>query len=166
MKMSWRVVGDGNVAALRRRGMQAPFGNSGAGFTLVELMVVVAIVAILAAIALPAYSRYVVKTRRAAATACLSEYANYMERYYTTNLRYDQDASSTANAIPTLDCSTPQQTGNNYQYTTTVLAANAFTFQAKPIGGQATSDTQCATLTIDQAGKRTDSGTGSLSECW
>ena len=48
------------------------------GFTLIELMIVVAIIAILAAIAYPTYTNYITKTRRNAATACLSEYANYM----------------------------------------------------------------------------------------
>ena len=56
------------------------------GFTLIELMVVVAIIAILAAIAYPSYTNHVVKTRRAAATACVMEAAHFMERYYTTNL--------------------------------------------------------------------------------
>ena len=63
-----------------------PRGSVQQGFTLIELMIVVAIIAIIAAIAYPSYINSVVKTKRAAAEGCVSEYANYMERYYTTNL--------------------------------------------------------------------------------
>src|SRR3546814_21115150 len=58
------------------------------GFTLIELMVVVAIIAILASIAYPAYNDYIVKTRRSAGAACLLDQAQFMERYYTTNMGY------------------------------------------------------------------------------
>jgi type IV pilus assembly protein PilE len=137
-----------------------------AGFTLVELMIVVAIVAILAAIAIPSYSSYIAKTNRKAAEGCLAEYANYMERYYTTNLRYDQDTSSTpvANAGTTLACMASSQTGNNYGYqlVTTALTASTFTVQATPSGAQATRDATCGTLSLDQAGNRLPATAG----CW
>src|SRR3546814_10324649 len=62
-----------------------------AGFTLIELIIVVTIVAILALIAYPSYINSITRSKRAAATACLSSYATFMERFYTTNLRYDVD---------------------------------------------------------------------------
>lgn len=147
-----------------------------AGFTLIELMVVVAIVAILAAIALPSYSRYVVRSNRVAAVACLSQYASYMERYYTTNLRYDQDTSATPVTNPltaspptlTLDCAGASQTGNNYAYTA-VATQTTFTVTATPQNAQATRDTQCGALTLDQTGARTAGGSSDpavLSTCW
>lgn len=144
------------------------------GFTLIELMVVVAIIAILAAIAIPSYTRYVTRTNRVAAEACVSQYASYMERYYTTNLRYDKDTSATPVANPlsttpptlTLDCAGTSGTGNNYTYTLSVLTASTYTVQATPIGAQLARDTQCGTLTQDQTGTKTNGGTGTLAECW
>ncbi|MBD8871986.1 type IV pilin protein [Rhodanobacter sp. DHB23] len=154
-------------------------GRGSTGFTLLELMIVLAIVALLAAIALPSYSRYVVRTNRAAATACLSEYANYMERYYTTNLRYDEApaASGTAAAVanpvagaaPTLvlDCATASQTGNNYRYSAPAVSATGYTLDAEPINAQQTRDTQCGTLTLDQTGARNVvGGTNTAEQCW
>lgn len=144
------------------------------GFTLIEMMIVVAIVAILAAIAMPSYWQYVAKTNRSAAEGCLSQYATYMERYYTTNLSYAQDTSATpvANSAigsPSplvLDCAATSQTGNNYQYSASVPTATTYTLTATPINAQLTRDKQCSTLTLNQIGTRTISGTGALAQCW
>lgn len=128
------------------------------GFTLIELMIVVAIVAVLAAIAYPSYTHYVIKTRRTAAKACLSEYANYMERYYTTNLSYT-DATK-----PGLDCESTAQTGNNYIYDFVGTPdASTYTISATPQGPQV-ADTECGMLTLNQAGTRDADGGGAT--CW
>jgi type IV pilus assembly protein PilE len=142
------------------------------GFTLLELMIVVAIIAILAAIAYPTYTSYVTKTRRNAATACLSEYANYMERYYTTNLRYDQDTSTTKNDITkvALDCSATSQTGQYYSYDSANLTPTTYTITATPQNGQDTRDTTCGVLAIDQSGQRyyqtNKKDAAGLATCW
>ena len=130
------------------------------GFTLIELMIVVAIIAILAAIAYPSYTSYITKTHRVAAEGCLSEYASYMEQYCTTNLNYK------VAALPVLDCASATQTGDNYQYgfAPSSPTSTAYTVQAVPITAQLSRDTQCATLSLDQSGTRSAS-TGD-DTCW
>jgi len=141
------------------------------GFTLIEMMIVVAIIGILSAIAFPSYIKHVTKANRVAAEGCLAEMANYMERYYTTNLRYDQDSTKTANPYIAPDCATAQQTGANYTYPApsgSALTATTYTITAVPIAGgaQAKRDTACETLSLDQTGKRGITGTGTLATCW
>ncbi|WP_028079480.1 type IV pilin protein [Solimonas soli] len=133
-----------------------------AGFSLIELMIVVLIVGILARIAYPSYVKSVTKTKRRAAEACLSNYATYMERFYATNLRYDQDLAGTAISLPTLDCAGTQNTGKDYGYSLSTVAASSYTLQAVPTGKQAIRDTQCGTLTLNQTGTR---GAGTT-DCW
>jgi type IV pilus assembly protein PilE len=136
--------------------------RASAGFTMIELMIVVAIVAILAAIAYPSYTNYITKTKRVAAQGCLSEYANYMERYYTTNLNYSKDAAGTAIVLPTLDCAGAPRTGSSYSYGLSSASSSAYVVQAVPIAAQLTRDTKCGTLTMDQTGARTPTVEG----CW
>ena len=130
------------------------------GFTLIELVVVMVVVSILAAIALPSYTRYVTKSRRAAAEACLSNFANYMEVYYASNLRY-ANANGTAITLPSLDCASAQNTGNYYTYSLSVDTTTAYTVKAAAKSSQLGNDSQCANLTLDQSGARS-----TPSSCW
>jgi type IV pilus assembly protein PilE len=136
--------------------------RTSAGFTMIELMIVVAIIAILAAIAYPSYVNYITKTKRVAAEGCLSEYANYMERYYTTNLSYSKDGAGTAIVLPVLDCAGAPRTGSSYSYGLSSASSSAYVMQAVPIAAQLTRDTKCGTLTMDQTGARTPTVDG----CW
>jgi len=158
----------GLCKAMARKEMTLPARISrGKGFTLIELMIVVAVIAILAAIAYPSYENYIIKSNRKAAEGCLSQYANFMERYYTTNLRYDQDPAGNKITWPKLDCATSQQTGNRYTYSFSGTPGQAsYIVQAVPIGDQLAHDTQCGTVTLDQTGTRTVSGSGTVATCW
>ena len=112
-----------------------------------------------------------VKTRRVAAEGCLSEYANYMERYYTTHLRYNNDGASTpvANtvALANLDCAANAQTGRFYTYDLPAasLSVSSYSVTAAPQGTQETNDAACGTLSLDQTGARGADGTDPGS-CW
>lgn len=69
---------------------------SQAGFTLIELMITVAIIAILAAVAYPSYRDHVAKARRAEAKQVLMEASQWMERFFAENYRYDQNTKAVA----------------------------------------------------------------------
>lgn len=127
-----------------------------AGFTLIELMVVVAVIALLASIAVPSYQRYVIKSRRAAASACLMELAQFAERHRTTTMSY---AGLTAAMLPTTQCRTDLDGHYTFGFAGTPSAA-AFTLQATPQGTQAAKDTDCGTLGVDQKGSKSASGGG------
>src|SRR3546814_11071126 len=91
----------------------------------------VTIVAILALIAYPSYINSITRSKRAAATACLSSYATFMERFYTTNLRYDVDTAGDDVALPTLDCATAANTGADYGYQLDEDALGASTYRSE-----------------------------------
>lgn len=131
-----------------------------AGFTLIELMIVVAIVAILAAAAVASYQFAVVKSRRATAETCLVERSQFMERFYTVNLRYDQDAAGTAIVMPAQACTTELQGFYTFDFSAGPTA-NSFTIRASPVAG-AQNDSKCGVLTLDNTGAKTPTTEG----CW
>lgn len=135
------------------------------GFTLIELMITVAIVGILAAVAYPSYQQHILKTRRAEAKACLSELAQFMERFYTTNLRYDKDAANVDVALPNIQCRTDLTNFYTTQFVANSLGQRSYSLEAVPKGSQA-SDTACGTLSLTQAGVKKSSVSGAAAKCW
>lgn len=132
------------------------FHKSHSGFTLIELMIVVAIIGILAAIAYPNYTQYVIRSKRTDAQAIMMENAQFLERYFTTNGKYSLAV------LPKTQ--SPESGTASYTISTPTLTATTYTIQAQPTGSF--SDAQCGTLTIDHTGIRTESGSGSLGDCW
>ena len=136
------------------------------GFTLVELLVVVFIISILSVIAYSSYQDSLVRTRRNAALGCLLENSQFMERFYTTNLRYDVSLNGVAAPAPI--CTSGRDVTDFYtiSFAGGAPTQTTFSLQAVPRAVQASKDTKCATLGINQTGTKTKSGTGTLDECW
>lgn len=141
-----------NNARLRRR--------QSAGFTLIELMVVVAIIAILAAIAAPIYSNYITRGKLTDAQNNLSAARVSMEQYFQDNRQY----ASTANAT---ECGATMASTSSYFNYTCALTTSGYTITASGIAGTPTAN---FTFTIDQSNNRgttnADSWYTTPANCW
>ncbi|WP_163650609.1 type IV pilin protein [Modicisalibacter sp. 'Wilcox'] len=135
------------------------------GFSLIELMIVVAIIAILAAIAYPSYQRYVTDTWRGRAVACLAELAQGMERRYTSNMSYL--VSGNKQPLPSNQCVSELSNENRYdvKFADKQPKSQTFIIEAIPKGAQAP-DKECGKLSIDQTGQRYIAGTGNVDDCF
>ncbi len=136
-------------------------GRSG-GFTLIEVMVVVAILGILAAVAYPAYTSYIQRGYRANAKTTLLEAAQFMERYRSANFRY-VDAGGNPPALPARLQVSPPEGAPRYTVAIVGASANSFVLAATPTGW---TDADCGTLTLDNLGQKGASGPQSASTCW
>lgn len=134
--------------------------NTGArGFTLVELMIAVAVVGILATVALPSYQAHVAAARRTDAKSALLAAAQAMERYYTERGTYVGATLGTTGLYP---ATSPN---GYYAMTIVTLTADGYTLRASRQGGQI--GDQCGNYTYDQAGtKGVALASYTAAKCW
>ena len=140
------------------------------GFSLLELMIVVAIVAIIAAVAYPSYMQFIVKAKRTTATSMLLQVADKQQQFFMDNKLYANDLTDlgfAANPLVINDEARSVAAGASesiYSVSLSNVTARTFTATAAPQQVQADRDTECASLTMTQAGAKAHTGTGS--DCW
>jgi type IV pilus assembly protein PilE len=132
-----------------------PSARCARGFTLIELMIAVAVVAILASIALPSYQDYVRRSTRAEAQAYMLAVASRQQQFLI-------DTRSYAAALANVGVAEPKSVTKAYELTLAVGAGlpPTFTLTAGPKGSQA--NEKCGTLSINQAGVKT----AAIEGCW
>lgn len=138
------------------------------GFTLIELMITVAIIGILAAIAVPAYTSHIAKGRRADARTQLLQVAQFMQRFYTANDRYDADraGNDVIDKIPGGLKRSPADGTQLYELSVTATTT-AYTLTMAPVSGTSMTSDKCGSFTLTSTGVRGVTGTGlSRDECW
>jgi type IV pilus assembly protein PilE len=132
------------------------------GFTLVEVMIVVAIIAILATIAYPSYVDHIARSNRTEGQRELLLLANKQEQFYSDNRTYTADMTELGmDADPYIVKINNTQTV--YSIDGTIAdGGSTFVLTATPLGNQATIDTDCTFLSVNEAGQKT----ASSADCW
>jgi type IV pilus assembly protein PilE len=135
-----------------------------AGFTLIELMIAVAIVGILGTIAAVSYSSQIQKSRRTDARSALLDLAGREEKLFSTTNAYGNTPAQLGYGTATTPI-TAMPVGSGYYTVAVTVAAGTYSIVATPTGTQA-NDTQCATLSVNQLGVQSSTGTATTATCW
>lgn len=140
------------------------------GFSLIEVMTVVAVIGILTALALPSFQEYVRRGHRAEARAGLLQAAQWMERVATANGVYPAAIVKNGTDATPLPLSLTTVPGRRYTVALKTSTDSAYTLTASPLGAQ--SDDKCGTFTLDQSSVRgitlaASAGSADLvADCW
>lgn len=143
--------------------MKTCFKSRSSGFTLIEILIVVAILGILVAIALPTYQTSVLRTHRTEAKSTLLQTVSFQESFYSANNTYSTNANPLSNPVQA------SVTSENGYFVVTVATCvggaitNCFLATATAQGKQ--TDDSCVNLTIDSFGNR-GSSAGVAADCW
>jgi type IV pilus assembly protein PilE len=119
------------------------------GFTLIEVMIVVAIIAILAAVVYPSYTDFVVRSNRAEAPQQLVRLANLQEQLFVDSRFYTNDLSK----LGVSNTTTLETESKNY-IISSVVNGSTFTLKATAQGVQATRDAACKEITLTETGAK------------
>ena len=135
------------------------------GFTLIEVMIVVAMIGFLAAVAMPSYQASVRKARRADARSALVTTAQLMERYATEHGAAGYSTATLSTVTGPTVVAKPASDNGYYQLSLANLTATTFTLRAVPQGAQSVDG--CGTFTLDERGVRgVSGGTLAVASCW
>ncbi|WP_369413289.1 type IV pilin protein [Microbulbifer zhoushanensis] len=133
------------------------------GFTLIEILIVVAILGVIASIAYPSYQESVNKGRRADAKAMLGDVSQRLQRCFTVYSAYNDDNCAVEDQLT--DGNTIDSQEGFYTISATNVTATTFTLTATAVGVQA-NDTKCGNFGLTNTGTRSVTGSSGTDYCW
>lgn len=134
---------------------KSPSGRFG-GFTLIEIMVVIGIITILVAVALPSYTSYIARARRADARTQLVQAAQFAQRFYSSNDRFDVDRAGNAllTQIPAGLMQSPADSSALYTLEIPTATASTYELRMVPVATASMASDKCGAFTLTSSGVR------------